>query len=108
MTNEQFDKIFDEVVEMCRAIHNTKGKAYANGGDRLGNFKRLAEKKGVQPETILSIYGDKHEDSIDFVNRTIEETGTVPDTGEPLISRFVDAINYHVLNLALIREREGK
>lgn len=109
MTNEQFDRIFDEVVAECRKIHATKGQAYANGADRLANFKREAVRHGLQPETILAVYRAKHEDSINFVNHAIEkENGKIPETGEPLISRFVDVINYHALNLALIIERQER
>lgn len=105
MTNAEFDAIFDRVVEKCREIHRTKGAQYSNGGDRLGNFKRAAERKGVTPETILAIYNDKHRDSIDWINRMIEETGQVPLTAEPIIETICDLVNYAVLNLALIEER---
>lgn len=108
MTNEHFTAIFEEIVNEAKKIHATKGVAYANGGDRLGNFKRAAEKRGIQPETICAIYREKHEDSINFVNRMIEEKGEIPETGEALISRFVDVINYYALNYALIVERQEK
>lgn len=106
MTNDQFNAIFDQVVEKCRAIHATKGAQYANGGDRLGNFKRAAERKGVQPETILSIYMDKHLDTMNFVQRKIEETGSVPRLHDPLIETVCDVVNYAILQLGLAVDRE--
>ena len=108
MTNEEFDALFDRVVARCKEIHRTKGVKYANGGDRLGNFKRAAERKGVEPETILAIYMDKHRDSLDWINLQIQKTGMVPpieQTVDPVIETIVDLVNYSVLNLALIEER---
>lgn len=108
MTNEHFDSIFNAVIDRCREIHRTKGQQYANGEDCLGNFKRAADRKGVAPTTILSIYADKHRDSLDWINRQIEETDEVPSTADPIIETICDLVNYAVLNYALIVEKGGK
>jgi hypothetical protein len=108
MTTQEFDDLFDAVISRCKTIHRTKGEQYKNGEDRLGNFKRAADRKSVTPETILSIYADKHRDSLDWINRRIEETGSVPETAEPIIETICDLVNYAVLNFALITERENR
>jgi hypothetical protein len=48
MTHEEFNKIFDDLIEKCRGMRNTKGKEYANNdSDRLANFKDIAQELGV-------------------------------------------------------------
>jgi hypothetical protein len=48
MTHEEFNLIFDELIEKCRGMRNTKGKEYANNdSDRLANFKDIAQELGV-------------------------------------------------------------
>lgn len=105
MTNEDFEKLFDSLIRECTEIMSRKGIEYANGDDRLGNFKRAAERKGVTPETIALIYADKHLDSIAYTVRQIEETGEIPQLAESLESRFCDVINYFVLLYGIIEER---
>lgn len=109
MIPSAFDAIVQNVFKKLDDISKTKGKEYANSGDRLANFKRLHEKIGVTPETVCLIFGTKHMDSIDSYVKTLESTGLEP-TGlsEPIDGRIQDAIMYLLLLYALILERRGE
>lgn len=106
MTNDKFNEIVASFMSFFQRIEKTKGKEYANGEDRLGNFKREAAKLGVEPETVCHIYMAKHADSIDHHVKTIQATGKLPDeTAEPMHGRFGDHIVYLMLLYALTVER---
>ena len=108
MTNEQFHGIVEKFFAFQKKMEETKGKEYANGEDRLGNFKREAIKMGVTPELVCHIYLAKHLDSIDHFVKVVQATGHEPtNQSEPIDGRIGDAIVYLMLLYALTVEREA-
>jgi hypothetical protein len=83
----------------CTEVLQTKGQDYS-GDDRLGNFRRLAERLGLTPLQIWAVYFTKHIDAI----MTFARTGRV--ASEPIRGRFADARNYLDLGLAMIEEAQ--
>lgn len=108
MTNEQFGVIVNKFFTFQKKMEETKGKEYANGEDRLGNFKREAIKMGVTPELVCHIYLAKHLDSIDYYVKVVQATGHEPtNQSEPIDGRIGDAIVYLMILYAIIAEREA-
>ena len=82
------------------SMSEIKGKEYANGDDRLANFKRQADSLGVSAEVVLQVYMNKHIDAINnYVKRGCEDTGS-----ESIVGRIYDVQNYCDLLLGLIEE----
>jgi hypothetical protein len=111
MTNEEFNVHVSSFFSFIDGIGKTKGREYSGAidgkDDRLANFKRLAVKLGVTPETVCLIYGTKHLDSIDTFVKTIQRTGEIPaQLSEPIEGRFHDAVLYMILLSALVAERK--
>jgi hypothetical protein len=112
MTNEEFDKHVGSFFDFIASIGKTKGREYSGAidgkDDRLANFKRLAVKLGVTPETVCLIYGTKHLDAIDTFVKTLQKTGKIPvQLSEPIEGRFHDAVLYLILLSAIVAERAG-
>ncbi len=83
------------VLIQCLEVMTTKGEDYTKQSDnKLANFERQAERNGLPPQKIIDIYAQKHQDAIDSyrLNGAVES--------EPLEMRFVDRINYLLLELA--------
>lgn len=99
MTFSEFDKFFDTFVEECRKMRDTKGKEYASGVSRFGNFDRAAERKKVSRLTIASIFLDKHLDAIN----TFITNGQIY-SNETIRGRFIDAVTYLTLMAGMAEE----
>jgi hypothetical protein len=98
MDYETFDtEVLDKLFDAEKQIGLTKGKEYTQG-DRLDNFKRLAQETGITPEQVLWIYLKKHLDSIAYYVRH----GKLES--ESLESRILDARVYLSLLLGLAKE----
>jgi len=89
MTFDDFDKFQNKLFSECFDIAQTKGKEYANGADRMGNFNRLSERLGISPEQVLYVYLTKHLDAIE----SYVKTGKVMSE-EGIRGRITDAITY--------------
>lgn len=100
MTYEQFDKLYEIMVQEENHIGDTKALEYTQG-DRLDNFKRLAIEMGITPKQVLWVYLKKHLDSI---ANYIKTEAVLSETIE---SRITDARVYLALLRGLIEE-EGK
>ena len=100
MTFEQFDELTAETWREVVEMRNTKGREYAKTSDRLANFKAQAEDSGVTPLQAWHVFFSKHTRAINSYVRD----GCV--YSEPIHGRFVDAITYLLLGLALIEESE--
>lgn len=99
MTFEQFDKFQAELLEEVVKMNNTKGKEYANGEDRFGNFNRLSAELGISPAQIGWVYLTKHLDSL----RQYIRTGKTHSEESPY-GRFLDAIVYLTLIAGMCKE----
>ena len=79
-----------------------KGEEYVRGsGDRLANFKRIAESLGLTPLQVWAVYANKHWDALLNYIRT----GSVK-SNEPIESRVDDLTVYLRLLRGLIVEHE--
>jgi len=104
MTFKEFDQIIYNFEKQIQAISASKGREYANGEDRLGNFKRISEELDeLSPMKVAWVFIAKHLDSIKFAinNPSIE-------TSEKFESRCLDVIVYMMLLYALYIEEQEK
>lgn len=101
MTFQEYEiyqkELLDKVVEMG----STKGREYANGDDRFGNFNRLSERLGTTNLAIAWVYTTKHIDSLESYIRNKREFST-----EKIESRIVDIITYLTLIAGMIKDSE--
>jgi len=101
MDFEAFPKFQDELFDECRRMAATKGKEYAKGADRFGNFNRLAERLGIKREQVLMVYLTKHLDGIE--SRIVH--GQTFST-ESTRGRIIDAITYLTLLAGMLQEED--
>ena len=105
MTIEKRLEIVKSINEERMAVMIDKGNAYAGDGDSLANFKRNAERLGLTKYQILSVYFNKH---IDSINNAIAQNPAKPiDKTEGLKGRIIDAHNYLDLLYCLLVEDEN-
>ena len=100
MKANEFYHLARGFFEHCMDIMKSKGEAYSGQEDKLGNFKRTAEKNGVSPILVWKIFFDKHYDALCSYVR-----GEYKDS-EPIKERIADLINYLFLLRGLLREAE--
>ena len=110
MNDERFEQECVALLDdATKHIMKTKGREYAGSGDRLANFKRGSTNTGVNPETVLFIYMQKHFDSLTTFIKDLEKAktlGVVADKlSEPIQERIKDMVNYLLLLNGLIVER---
>lgn len=99
MNAEEFDKLFEEVVDHMRQTLVVKAKEYASNKDRLHNFRVAAAFTGETPEQALWGMNVKHLVSIsDMVKSGNIYSQDVWD------EKIGDALNYLVLLRALVVE----
>ena len=103
MTPDNFNTLFNSVMDEIRRLAILKGGEYAPGADRLSNFKKNAESLGLRPEAVWAVYAGKHWDAIQTFVRD-RMTGVVRERAEPIEGRFHDLIVYCILGLALVVE----
>jgi hypothetical protein len=102
MTNEDFDKLLEESIDLIRNTLSSKGKEYGRG-DRLHNFKVAGRRLNCTPERALIGMKEKHCVSVmDIVDDL--DNGVLP-TMQILKEKILDETNYLILLNALIRER---
>jgi hypothetical protein len=101
-TNDQFHAVIDNAIERIRSSLASKGKEYGRG-DRLSNFKRVADMLGTTPERALLGMWSKHIESTITIIGDIGK-GDIPKP-ELLNEKMMDMINYPILLEALILER---
>lgn len=107
MKIKDFDKLINETFETCKELMIIKGGEYANGEDRLDNFKKIAANINLTSEEVWRVYLGKHLDAIDTYTKDIRNELDRPRS-ESILGRFDDAINYLILGKALVIERSKK
>jgi len=96
MTLTTFDALVEAFFAKCKEVMKTKGADYTKQSDnKLANFERAAQRRGMNPLYVIGIYQDKHRDAID----SYIKNGTL-ESSESLEMRFVDEINYDLLMIA--------
>lgn len=98
MNNKRFKRMMVAVFDECAKTADSKGIDYTGEEDRLSDFKDMAAINDVSPATVANIFGQKHHRAIDRY-RKIKHLES-----ETLEMRVVDAINYHLLELACLVE----
>jgi hypothetical protein len=105
MNIPEFEGLVDKRLDHCRKLLGVKNKEYANGGDKLSNFKEAAALKGETPEMALWGMWAKHIISVKKI--VLEIDGEIP-TEKMLDDKFSDMINYTLLLEGLIQERRKR
>lgn len=74
MNREQFDALVKDTIAVTATLLIKKGAEYADGDDRLANFKRNAEKQTTTSLQIWKQYIGKHIDSLDSYFKRVHST----------------------------------
>lgn len=99
MTNEQFNKLVDDRIDLIKKTLFAKGKGYSFNGDRLHNFKLAANmQRTTVPKAAYGIAAKHFVSIIDLVN------GDLPATDSNLDEKITDAIAYLLLIEAALTE----
>jgi len=101
MNHDDFDKIFEDQVELCRKTLLVKGREYTPDHDRFHNFTVAAGLMGVTPQEALGGFLAKHLVSIYDLLRKNEY---VPM--EVWEEKLGDAMNYLFLLKGILVEYE--
>jgi hypothetical protein len=103
VTQAEYDEVSGELMALAQSIEDSKRPGYTVGAvDVLANFKRTAERAGVDVGQAWAVFFLKHIDAI----LSIMTRPDLPQAEEPP-GRFADAINYLRLGYALLQERES-
>ncbi len=101
MNKEEYKKLRKELIQLAENIMNSKQPEYTNNNvDILHNFKSSAKRIGIEPLQVWAVFLDKH---IQAIYSHTKDSNLI--SAEPIESRYADALNYLVLGLALIIER---
>lgn len=96
------DEEIDHIIGECLRILKVKGDDYTIGtGDRLHNFRTVAEFTGQRMEEVLGVYLYKH---IAAVFAYIKSGGQ--SESEPIAGRISDVIVYMLLFYKMVVELE--
>ena len=98
MTRKDFTEFLKERFVDILELNYTKGNDYAGDEDVFANFKRNAQRLGLQPHEVWGVYFMKHIDAIE----TYLRTGNLES--EPIESRIDDAILYLLLLRGMIED----
>ena len=99
MNTEEFDKILNYRLEAIGNVIGMKSREYAQGGDRLFNFRSAARINGCTMEQALWGMATKHLVSVqDLVEGRLD-----PDP-EMVNEKIGDMINYLILLEAVLKE----
>lgn len=102
MNQLEFNEVFDDQVERCRAILLAKSAEYSTDQDKLHNFKVAAALQAESPREALGGMMAKHIVSVFDMIRA-EELAPMEKWDEKL----GDALNYLFLLKAIVEEESG-
>jgi hypothetical protein len=103
VTQAEYDEVSGELMALAQSIEDSKRPGYTVGAvDVLANFKRTAERAGVDVGQAWAVFFLKHIDAI----LSIMTRPDLPQAEEPP-GRFADAINYLRLGFAILQDRES-
>lgn len=102
-SHERYAKLIEETIINLKKLGELKGGEYAGDNDRLANFRRNAEKLGLNKESVWAVYCGKHLDAI-FQYILDLNTGKTRTRLEPLSGRVDDVIVYMLLFKAMLDE----
>lgn len=90
--------------EVCKLV-DLKGGEYSGDDDRLANFRRNAERLGLDYRQVWAVYAGKHWDALMQYVKDVG-TNTTRIRTEPLRGRAIDLIVYLTLLIAMLEEKE--
>jgi len=103
MTHEEFEKVFEARIALCRSVLIEKNAEYARGGDKLSNFKKASGRLGSTPESALLGMETKH--SISIVDLIQDLERGQHHSMAIWEEKIGDELNYLLLLRALLSER---
>lgn len=103
-SHSDYDALVQETIEEIKKLSTLKGGEYAGDEDRLANFRRNADRIGLNMESIWHTYCAKHWDAVETYIRDLN-TGRTRERMESLESRANDIIVYMILFKAILREK---
>lgn len=99
MDDAKFRELREESTKARYSMSDRKSSSYTRGsGDRLNNFRKLAEFLGVDEKIIMAVYYGKH----DLAFYHFLATGE--DSSEGIESTIDDMQNYLDLARAMVRD----
>ena len=104
-SHSDYNELVRRTVENIVRLSKEKGGEYAGDVDRLLNFRRNAERIGLNMESIWHTYCAKHWDAIEQYVRDLNE-GKTRTRSESISGRADDIIVYMILFKAIVEERE--
>ena len=105
-TAADYKSVLDDIWDKIQALQVIKGGEYAKDLDRLDNFRSAATALDLPMETIWLIYFNKHIDAIKTYVRDVQHGNADRPRSEPIEGRFLDAIVYLTLGLAILDEKK--
>jgi len=99
MNAKRFNDIVERRLELTKEILTTKGEEYANGKDRLHNFKIAARRSGKTPAQTLAGMLLKHE-----VNLEDMIEGRCSFDADRIDEKLGDVIAYNCILEAVLLE----
>jgi hypothetical protein len=108
MTPEKFDELVNYVFEeKIKKTMCSKSAEYARGKDKLHNFYRAGEVDNISAIEALRGMDLKHRVSISDMLDDIKDDESLHFPKKLWLEKIIDAINYKILLLALLAERDG-
>jgi len=104
VNRNEFNQIIDDTLTEMLRLSIGKGGEYSGADDAFANFKRNAERMGLDPLQVWFVYTAKHFDSISTFIQDIAK-GKVREYSEPITGRADDLIMYFIIFKALYQER---
>lgn len=103
MSEGYFTNEFYKLMGVIEKTLVKKAKEYVRNDDRMHNFNRAGNATLTIREKALSFFRLKHIISIDDIRDDLSK-GNLP-TEEMLTEKFVDALNYYILEYISIKQR---
>lgn len=105
-SHERYDQLIADTFKKIVELGQKKGGEYAGDTDRLANFRRNADQTDVPPETVWSIYYNKHHDAVMQYIKDLKN-GVQRPRMESISGRIDDMIVYLLLFKCFVMEREN-
>jgi hypothetical protein len=101
MNQQEYLKLRKELIDLAQKIMDDKQPEYTNNNvDVLHNFKSSAKRIGIDPLQVWATFLDKH---IQAIFSHASNPNMIK--AEPIETRYADALNYLILGMALVVER---
>jgi hypothetical protein len=104
MNSKEYKKWRDNFIVQTLGLSDKKRIEYCNGNQDVDvhtNFKVIGEKLGLTPMQVLSVYLNKHIESLS----SFFKTGTTY-SDETIESRVMDIINYLLLAMSMKNDQD--